>query len=422
VRFLHTWLGQNSIGATRALEIGLGPFHPERTNPLDENYKRSIKSSFQRQIKKTRSREERQILKEVSKQRSREKGSKKVRHKHYDEDPDEESAPAERMRSKSQTDLEGVLRAARQENVQQVEDDLHLSAGTVISVARNAFRVRAADGAVSEVEFARAAGQPAVGDEVRFAPASEGFGRLRSIKDRRSVISRPDPHNPNLERVLAANVDVAVIVAAVRQPDLRAGLIDRFLIAIERGGARPLICANKSDLVESAAARQDLEDQLAVYRELGVEVLWTSAQTLEGGDELALALEGQTCVFVGHSGVGKSALLNTLDPERGRGTGSGREFDGKGKHTTTSSELVDLPNGTRLIDTPGIRNLGLWQVTRKDLAQYFPDFEEFVDDCKFRDCSHLHEPDCGVRGALERGQLHAGRFATYLRLGESLSE
>lgn len=264
--------------------------------------------------------------------------------------------------------------------------------------------------------------QPAVGDRahVELTGGPEGVARLRSLSPRRTVLSRPDPHDPRIERVLAANVDVAVVVVSVRTPPLHPRLIDRFLIAIERGGIVPVVCVNKIDLVTEEGERQAIAEVLAPYERLGVRVVLGSAETGLGMDALRAAIVGKTAVFVGHSGVGKSSVLNAIDPAGERRTGGLRVTDGRGRHTTTSSRLIALADGTQVIDTPGIRALGLWKMDRDHLRFFFSDIAAFAEGCRFRDCSHLEEPGCAVRVAVEEGTIARARWETFLRMIDTL--
>lgn len=264
--------------------------------------------------------------------------------------------------------------------------------------------------------------QPAVGDlvEIDLDGGPDGRARVRSLLPRRTVLSRPDPHDPRIERVLAANVDVAVIVVSIRAPSLHPRLIDRFLVAVERGGIQPIVCVNKVDLATSAAERQGIDETLRPYTQLGVRVVLGSAATGLEMDTLRATVAGKTTVLVGHSGVGKSSVLNAIDPRAAQHTGALRASDGRGRHTTTSSRLVSLEDGTRIIDTPGIRAFGLWKMDRDSLRFFFSEIVTTADECRFRDCSHVTEPGCAVRLAVERGTIPRARWETFLRMLETL--
>jgi len=252
----------------------------------------------------------------------------------------------------------------------------------------------------------------AVGDRVRVVE-----DRVESVFPRRSVLARPDPLHKHVQRLIAANIDVVVNVVSVKAPPLRPRLIDRVLIAIQRGGAQPVICVNKVDLL---ADRSEL-DSLDRYRDLGVAVIACSTKTGEGLDALRAAVEGKMTAFVGHSGVGKSSILNALD-ERLQLVTNALHRRGTGRHTTTRSTLYDFGEGTYLIDTPGIREFGLWDMDTESLRDYFPEFTEAAEYCRFTDCTHVHEPDCEVKRRVEAGALDRARYETYVRLYEDLEE
>jgi ribosome biogenesis GTPase len=232
--------------------------------------------------------------------------------------------------------------------------------------------------------------------------------RVLSVLPRRTVLARTDPHNPRNERAIAANVDVVVIVASVQSPPLRTGLIDRYLIAVQNGAMEPVIVVNKIDLL-----KDDRElDELQAYRDIEAPLVLCSVKDGRGLEELRSLLAAKTCVFTGHSGVGKSSLVNALLPGLQLKTG---EVEERGRHTTTVSSLHELPNDTRVIDTPGIREFGLPGVRPEELRHFFPEFAPYALDCNFNDCTHTHEPVCAVRDA------GLPRYPTYVRIYDSLS-
>jgi len=231
-------------------------------------------------------------------------------------------------------------------------------------------------------------------------------------------LTRPDPLHKHMQRLIAANVDVVIHVVSVKAPPLRPRLIDRFLIAIQRGGAQPVICVNKIDLIDAAERERELE-KLAPYLELDVPVIGCSTRTGEGLDALRDAVQGKMAALVGHSGVGKSSILNALDTSLQLVTNALHKR-GTGRHTTSASTLYDFGGGTLLIDTPGIREFGLWDLDRDSLRDYFPELTEPSESCRFTNCTHVHEPDCEVQQRVERGELNPARYETYVRLWNDL--
>lgn len=223
---------------------------------------------------------------------------------------------------------------------------------------------------------------------------------VSGIGPRRTILTRTDPVNERRERVIVANVDLMVIVAAITNPPLRTGLIDRYMIAAARGGIRPLLCINKLDLSTDTSA-------VAGY---GIPVVRCSTKTGEGISELRDLLAGSIAVLTGHSGVGKSSLLNALTEEHKARVGTLNDDTGKGRHTTTASRLYHLKNGARIIDTPGIREFGLGPVSLDELKAAFPEFSG--ERCRFTDCTHKEEPGCAIREA------GGPRYNAWLRLLE----
>jgi ribosome biogenesis GTPase len=222
--------------------------------------------------------------------------------------------------------------------------------------------------------------------------------------------------------VVAANIDAVVIVVSVRSPPLHPRLIDRYLVAIEHGGAGPIIAVNKADLLGPADLATELR-KLDPYRAAGIPVVVCRAQPETGEREiepLRALLAGKACAFVGHSGVGKSSLANALAPGLALATGVVRSQDLRGRHTTTASTMHHAPGGIRVIDTPGVRFFGLADVTPDELRWMFPEFLPFAPSCHFTDCTHDHEPDCAVKAAVAAGQIAPVRHETYLRLLEEL--
>ncbi len=256
----------------------------------------------------------------------------------------------------------------------------------------------------------------AVGDRVTVQVEGER-GVIDAVLPRKNVLLRPTPHNKNVLLSTAANVDVLVVVAATKDPPLRVGLIDRFLVSAESRGMDALIVVNKCDEGDDAA----VEDATRVYAEMGYVVMRTSATTGAGIDALKEALAGKTALFVGHSGVGKTSLTNALLPGLEAKIGDVAKH-GRGRHTTTHVALYRLENGGHLVDSPGLREFGIIDVPKDELAILMPDLRPFAVDCKYSNCSHSHEPSCAVRAAVERGAVRRERYDSYLRILESLDD
>ena len=253
----------------------------------------------------------------------------------------------------------------------------------------------------------------AAGDQV-LVERDEDEWMIRGIAPRRTKLSRPSAHAKVKEQVVAANVDLLLIIAAAASPPFRPGLVDRFLISAQLGGVEPVLVLNKMDLVE-----QPPEEAVA-YRALGIQVIETSCVTGQGIEDVRQQLRGKLSVLSGHSGVGKSSLLMALDPALDLSTQEISNTD-RGRHTTTAARLYTLAGDIRLIDTPGIRALSLWGVTPEEVDYYFPEISAASAACQFRNCTHTHEPRCGVKDAVEGGQIAGQRYLSYLRICASLA-
>jgi len=253
----------------------------------------------------------------------------------------------------------------------------------------------------------------AVGDKVISTPLEEGAGVVERVLPRKTLLSRKYMER---EHVVAANVDQLVIVASVDAPPIRRGLIDRYLVAAENGGLEAVLLVNKMDLAGDDSPRRALQ----IYSDLGYTVVFCSAETGEGLDGVKDVLRAKSSIFAGQSGAGKSTILNVLQPGLQLRVGEVSETTRKGMHTTASVTLLSLDLGGYVVDTPGIREFALWDIAREDLPFFFPEFEQYFGKCRFRGCTHVHEPDCEVRKALEQGTIDSGRYDSFRRMMESL--
>ncbi len=256
----------------------------------------------------------------------------------------------------------------------------------------------------------------AVGDDVLFARSHDDAGVIEEVMDRRSTFSRPEVRQFSSKQVIAANLDKMAIVGSVKMPALKTGLIDRFLICAHVGNLEPIIILNKIDFPKTAK----FEEVYQAYKSLYPETYLTSCVSWEGLDKLTQALIGHRTLFVGHSGVGKSTIINKLIPNLDIKTREVSESTNRGTHTTTNIELFALPQGGFLADSPGLKVLGLWDVSKEELPNYYPEFEKHRGACKYRGCSHTHEPDCAVKSALERGEINGFRYENYVTIAETL--
>jgi ribosome biogenesis GTPase len=263
----------------------------------------------------------------------------------------------------------------------------------------------------------------AVGDRVDFEIESEAAGTalIDKIEDRFNYINRQSPRQKHQHHIVAANLDQSAVIVTLREPRTSQGFIDRFLVACEMYHVKPLIVFNKSDLYRDKE-RKLFESMRTMYTAIGYPVLLVSATNNEGIDELNELLRDKVTLLSGHSGVGKSSLLNTLVPGIDRKTQDISGWSGKGQHTTTFAEMFELPNNGKVIDTPGMREFGLVDISKQELSHYFPEMRGRLQNCQFNNCHHYNEPGCAVKAAVNEGVIHEDRYVSYLSILDSIEE
>ena len=261
----------------------------------------------------------------------------------------------------------------------------------------------------------------AIGDQVRFLDAGQGRGLITEILPRRSKLSRPMPVPGQrvFEQVIVSNADQVLTVFAAASPTPKWGLLDRYLVTAEAAGLPSRIIITKMDL---ANKNETLEKDLDIYRRIGYPIHLVCSSTGDGLEELKQALHGRMSVLIGKSGVGKTSLMNALQPGLGLRVKAISQGDvGKGRHTTSHLQMFELNFGGTLVDTPGMREFGLWDISSEDLASLFPEMERYVGQCKFGlSCQHDHEPGCAIRKAVMMEEINPYRYQSYLRLREEL--
>ncbi len=252
----------------------------------------------------------------------------------------------------------------------------------------------------------------AAGDRVLFRPASNLEGIIERIEPRHGVLCRT---SRGRQHVMVANIDLILIVSSAAEPGLKPHLIDRLLVTSEKFGIRPVICLNKIDLIDAA----DLQPLIGVYAQMGYETLPLSATDQIGTDRLRQMVVGARSVVVGQSGVGKSSLLNAIEPGLDLRVSHVSSDSEKGRHTTTASRLIPLDSGGYIVDTPGIRQFQLWDVIPEEVVGFCRDLRPYVSHCRFPDCTHTHEADCAIKDAVADGRLDVRRYESYCQMLET---
>lgn len=257
----------------------------------------------------------------------------------------------------------------------------------------------------------------AVGDLVIFEKTEDGKGSIEKIEDRKNFIARKSVNLSKESHIVASNLDRAFLIVTIAQPRTSSGFIDRFLVTAEAYGIPTTIVFNKVDLLtddnESINRQKVLED---IYTDAGYDIMKVSADTGEGIEDLKHSLNKGINLLSGHSGVGKSTIINQIIPSLELKTGSVSDSHSKGKHTTTVAEMFEVPGGGFIIDTPGIKGFGLITLEKETLNHHFPEMFRKLDGCKFNNCVHIDEPGCAVKGAVEVGQISEERYSNYLEM------
>ncbi|MEO6231824.1 MAG: ribosome small subunit-dependent GTPase A [Ferruginibacter sp.] len=261
----------------------------------------------------------------------------------------------------------------------------------------------------------------AVGDVVTVEMENELEGSLTitGIDQRRNYITRSSPHNRNQHHIIAANLDQSLLFATLKDPKTSVGFMDRFLVTGEAYHVPSIIVFNKSDLYRQKEMDR-FEEVKETYESIGYKVQSMSIEKNEGVEEVKELLKNKTTLLSGHSGVGKSSFINIIFPGMRLKTQDVSGWSGKGLHTTTFAEMFNLSFGGSVIDTPGIRELGLVDIPRQELAHYFPEMRALINECQFNNCMHINEPDCAVKDAVNDGSIHPDRYVSYLSILDSI--
>jgi len=267
-------------------------------------------------------------------------------------------------------------------------------------------------------DLARYSNPIAVGDLVSLELDRDGSGAVSEVHARKNMFSRKDKGRNRKEDIIAANLDLIVVIQSFYRPRLNLRFVDRLAVRGRKDGIPALLCVNKLDL----AGEDDVASVMDYYEKSGMNLVFTSALTAEGLDDMKEALLGKTSILAGYSGAGKTTILNAIFPHLDLRVADVSEKTGKGRHTTTNVEMIVVDGENRIIDTPGMREFGLMDIEPHTLGDYFVEFRKYSGKCAFNPCTHDHEPDCEVRRQVDRGRIHAERYVSYLNILESLKE
>ncbi|MBO4488566.1 MAG: ribosome small subunit-dependent GTPase A [Bacteroidales bacterium] len=296
--------------------------------------------------------------------------------------------------------------------------------GLVVKSTGSWYEVRCADGQVVTCRIRgkfrthgiKYTNPVVVGDTVMFEMEKDGTGTIAKIAPRRNYIERKATNLSKVSHLIASNIDIVFLVATLKEPRTSLGFIDRFLVAAESFRIPVCLVVNKMDLYDEEE-RAEVEEWCAMYRQIGYDTLCTSVVTGQGIEDLRARLEGKVALFSGHSGTGKSALVNAIEPSLQLRVGEISQQHHKGKHTTTFAEMFPFAGGY-LMDTPGIKEFGLIRYAKEEVRDYFPEIREVQAQCKFNNCLHVQEPGCAVLQAVEEGRIPASRYLNYVSILE----
>ncbi|MCC6290340.1 MAG: ribosome small subunit-dependent GTPase A [Chitinophagaceae bacterium] len=262
-----------------------------------------------------------------------------------------------------------------------------------------------------------------VGDEIEMEieEGAEGTAIITDIFDRKNYINRQSPANKYQHHIIAANVDQVLLICTLKEPRTSQGFIDRFLVAAEAYHIPAILLFNKSDIYKKKELEKFAEWK-EMYEHIGYTVLLASIEKKEGLEKIQDTIKDKTTLISGHSGVGKSSFINFLLPTFLLKTQEVSGWSGKGLHTTTFAEMYDIPGGGKIIDTPGIREFGIVDISKQELSHYFPEMRELINNCQFNNCLHMNEPGCAVKTAVEEGKINIDRYVSYCTILESINE